>query len=115
MRNDSSLQLDVLENTRQITLHVKDLNVDTSNIRIQDIGEPSNELNVLQTSNDTSNDFFVIDLDNDLIKGREYLLDITYYAALNEGMIGFYRSSYFDKKANKTAYVIDALFLNSHF
>jgi hypothetical protein len=47
------------------------------------------------------NDFIVIYPKQELIKGTIYELYIPFEDDLNTGLLGYYKSSYFDRKANE--------------
>lgn len=104
------LQIIALENTDQITLHAKDLNLDILNIRIQDVESSEDPYTVTNVAYDKLNDFVIMELSNELIKDHKYALHIPYNGTLIEGLIGYYRSSYFDKKLNDTACVTYSIF-----
>lgn len=53
------------------------------------------------TDYDTQHEFFIINTMEVLQKGKIYELYIPFEAELNQGLYGYYRSSYLDKKAQK--------------
>lgn len=97
----------VSENTRNITLHSKNLNISTDEIVLKTV--PSNakageKVSVDRTEFVTEHDFFVIHTKEELVKDGVYEVSIPFRGNLNSGLLGYYRSSYSDKKSNEKRY-----------
>lgn len=56
---------------------------------------------VENTDFDTEHEFFIIYTMEILKKGQDYELYIPFEAELNQGLLGYYRSSYVDQKSQK--------------
>ena len=52
------------------------------------------ELEVVNTTYDNTTNFFKMELNETLLRGQEYLIRIKYVGILNDGDVGFYRTSY---------------------
>ena len=50
---------------------------------------------------DTKRDFYIIKLEKPIIEGNIYLLYIDFVSKLNDGLKGFYRSTYENEKGEK--------------
>lgn len=97
-------QINVHENTSRITLHSKLLNLDIPKICVTQLGkdgELGDRLKIRDTEVEEVNDFFSIDLYEQLEKGKQYNVYIPFNASLNKGLMGYYRSSYIDKQLKK--------------
>jgi hypothetical protein len=75
-----------------ITLHYDHMDI---------IGNPTvlslaglQELEVVNTTYDKVTSFFKMELNETLLIGQQYLISIKYMGNLNDGEVGFYRSSY---------------------
>lgn len=55
-------------------------------------------MSVESTDFDTDHEFFIVYTTEVLKKGRKYELYIPFAAELNQGLLGYYRSSYVDQK-----------------
>ncbi|KAG7211600.1 hypothetical protein KM043_010856 [Ampulex compressa] len=78
--------------TNSITLHCGKLNVLSSTVAIG-----NTRLNVSNIYRDDVTEKYTIVLVDTLAAGSEILIAFSYYGALNENMIGFYKSSYVDE------------------
>ncbi|CAG9818441.1 unnamed protein product [Phaedon cochleariae] len=82
-----------------ITLHSKDLEIKEEAITLKDVSSnDSKALKILKIELQKDNDFLIIHLNEPLLAGRKYQLFISFRGHLDDGLAGFYRSSYFDKQ-----------------
>lgn len=89
--------LNVTEDTRKITLHAVDMDIDEEATSIKDypwLDGRSKNLRVSRQYNDTVRQFHVIQTVETLKAGKQYLLQLKYVGRLNDYLQGFYRSSY---------------------
>ncbi|XP_031788192.1 aminopeptidase Ey isoform X1 [Nasonia vitripennis] len=89
--------LNVTEDTRKITLHAVDMDIDEEATSLKDypwIEGRSKNLRVSRQYNDTARQFHVIQTVETLKAGKQYLLQLKYVGRLNDYLQGFYRSSY---------------------
>lgn len=94
--------MNVVENTPNITLHAKNLNISTDDLAIHQLnGNNRRQLSVNRTECKEEFDFFVIHTNEILEKDSQYELFIPFKSELSKGLLGFYRSSYVDKQANE--------------
>lgn len=91
----------VLENTRTVTLNLKDLNV--TNVTVVDItNAPRNrDLVVKDLAYVAKNEQFEIRLSQNLPKGRKLLVTIAYWGKIRTDMSGLYLSSYDEGNVTK--------------
>lgn len=88
----------VLSNTREITLHARQLTV--KDIRLLN---GTQAIPLLSYSYNVVMDFLMIPTDNvDLLEGKRYTLDIQYEGILRKDNAGFYRSSYINTYGTRT-------------
>lgn len=95
-------KVNVVENTKNITLHAKDLNISTDAIEIHRLdsnGVADKKLGVNGTAVNRDFDLFTIIANDALTNGSQYELIIPFQGELSAGLYGFYRSSYFDQKS----------------
>jgi aminopeptidase N len=89
-----SIIIDVLEETDKITLHNHGLVVQSENVKLVAYNsEEDGDEFTIETSEDTSKDFFHITTASKIEIGR-YRIEISYKGQLGLDMNGFYRSSY---------------------
>lgn len=91
--------LRALEPTRNITIHHRQLRIDK--VHLLDVG--TSIPIVVHWKYDTTTEFIVITVADELKKNQLYQLVITYYGDLRDDMGGFYRSSYVNSK-NETRF-----------
>lgn len=94
-------KVNVVENTRNITLHSKYLNISTEEITINQLnqnGTSDKTIAIDSTEFNTKYDLFTIHAKQPLTKGAQYELFIPFRGELGVGLYGYYRSSYTDQK-----------------
>ena len=83
--------------SRNITLHsmeIDGITTDTVNVtRVVNSGG-QDRLTVTEVTFEPEHDFLIIHLEDDLIPGDEYSVEIKFLATLNDKLLGFYRSKY---------------------
>ena len=87
------------QNSDNITLHIKDIKIYENLVTLTDLTEDKT-IEILGHGYDLDREFYVIKAD--IKSDREYAIDISYLAELNDDLAGFYRSSYFDATTNET-------------
>lgn len=112
LRFDGNVKIhfEVLQNTKNITLHSKNLTIDESHITLRDTASASSssdngtKLNncISSTEVNSIHDFYVMHTCSELLAGHVYELSIPFSAELNRQLEGYYRSSYLDPVANQT-------------
>jgi len=103
------ISLEVTEKgSNKIVLHSEDIQIFENTLKIAS----SQEQNLVVTGfgYDETNTWFIIYVAENLLKSENYMVSIDYLANLNSDLIGFYRSSYFDKEKNQTEYVATTQF-----
>lgn len=94
--------MNAIENTPNMTLHAKNLNISTDSISIYQLnGNDRRQLSVNRTEAKEEFDFLIIHTNEILQKGAQYEVFIPFKSELSKGLLGFYRSSYVDKQANE--------------
>lgn len=102
-----------------ITLHTKNLTISTEKIRLFELQANDSVENLQNENKDHSeaelkirkfnflpkNDYLVISPVNILSKFRKYVVKIPFEGTLDSGLLGYYRSSYFDKSTSKKVWV----------
>lgn len=90
--------------TSRIVLHSKDLVINEKDANLRQISAVNETVDVPITSQTYAkeNDFYIVNLGQKMIAGSTYLFRVSFKGLLTEGLVGFYRSSYLDKAANKT-------------
>ncbi|XP_050744358.1 aminopeptidase N isoform X2 [Drosophila biarmipes] len=98
--------IEALENTRNITLHSKNLTIDDSEITLRLIsGKGTRDICVSSTSVNPVHDFYILNTCEELLAGNVYKLSLPFSADLSRQLIGYYRSSYIDPDANVTRWL----------
>lgn len=102
------------EETKNITLHSKNLQINEHTLKVQKYpaaaatdasskvsGTPKSPVSVKDVKYDETYDFMVINLNDRLERDAKYEVYIEFEAELEPGLIGYYRSSYVDKKTQE--------------
>lgn len=105
--------------TDNITLHAKNLTIPFDKIKLYEL--PANksvndiiqkpeefaddENKIRKTEYVTKHDYLIITPVNILSKFRKYAILIPFHGNLDQSLLGYYRSSYFDKKAGEKMWV----------
>lgn len=96
--------------TNNITLHSKNLDINVTDIVLSSIKNDDDDdavdddtqtrkfLSIDNVEFDGLHDFMIINVKEKLTKGHRYLLNIPFEAELTQGLLGYYRSSYIDRK-----------------
>lgn len=82
----------VKNETDSITLHVGNIQITSRSVLV---GEQ--HVNITYDTYDKVTEKYTLEVSRTLQKGTEILIAFRYNGTLNDNMIGFYRSSYFDK------------------
>ncbi|KAG5673914.1 hypothetical protein PVAND_003915 [Polypedilum vanderplanki] len=94
------ITLTVHEFADNITLHAKNLTIPTMNIELRDVTENEN-VKIKSVELMPKHDFLIIYPQSILSKFRKYVVKIPFVGSLDTDLVGYYRSSYLDKAANK--------------
>ncbi|XP_076247540.1 suppressor of ER stress-induced death isoform X2 [Calliopsis andreniformis] len=89
--------VNVTEDTKNVTLHAVDMNIDESFTNIREYSATSDKhraIGIIEQKNDTERQFHVIKTSNTLRKGMRYVVHLKFVGYLNDYLQGFYRSSY---------------------
>lgn len=100
-----AMQLTILEDTSNITLHSQNLTIDSSKILLENEKQSKNCIKSVELNK--KHDYYIMQLCEPLQKGELYHLTIPFKAPLNEKLRGYYRSSYLDRATNETRSVDD--------
>uniref|UniRef100_A0A0C9R2S6 Aminopeptidase n=1 Tax=Fopius arisanus TaxID=64838 RepID=A0A0C9R2S6_9HYME len=100
-KGESKIMLSVKKATKQIVLHAKDLKITLAVLHV--LNGTTHISNVATTALpiNTTNDWLVINLIEQLNITGTYQLELHYEGTLNEDLKGFYRSSYIDDYGKK--------------
>lgn len=90
----------MLEDTKNITLHAKHLNISSDDIVIRRLKGDNETVSVNRIEFSDEFDFFIIHT-NEVIQKDSYDVFIPFRSDLSKGLLGFYRSSYVDKQSNE--------------
>ncbi|XP_021377931.1 uncharacterized protein LOC110466016 isoform X1 [Mizuhopecten yessoensis] len=96
-----SIHVSCVQATNNITLHSHSLTIDENSIKLNTAGDTAP--NVVKVSYDLERQFLILELDSDLLAGRNYSFGISFSGRLKDDMVGLYYSSY--QRANNTVYM----------
>ncbi|KAH8283988.1 hypothetical protein KR054_006712 [Drosophila jambulina] len=98
--------IEVLQNTKNITLHSKGLTIDESQTTLSQVsGEEKKDNCVSSTAVNPSHDYYFLNTCQELLAGHVYELNLSFSADLKAQLEGYYRSSYEDPEANETRWI----------
>lgn len=101
------IKIQCLKATNKVILHSKELNIIEEGVTLKQIAVDNNTRDIPIASHQYAkeNDFYIVMLNQRLAPGNTYWLSIPFKGILTEGLAGYYRSSYFDRAANKTKWL----------
>lgn len=107
-RGDVRIIVNVIEATKNITLHAFSLKIQNSDVSVKILGFRNASANVSDAQNITkqyfvyASQFYVMEFDKPLTANSSYEIRIEFTGVLNDYLQGFYRSSY--RMGNDTRY-----------
>lgn len=102
------IKLTCNETTNKVVLHSRNLTIPYTDIKLNEVIGNSVTENLIELNNphlDEDNEFLIIPTKTKLEAGKEYELLIPFEGLLQEGLLGYYRSSYIDSKTKKTEWL----------
>ncbi|XP_027211487.2 aminopeptidase N [Penaeus vannamei] len=91
------VEMEVLEPTSNITLHMADIITNNETIRLKPSGESAGpDVGIKMHQYDPERQFYIAHLEKQLEKGEKYVLSMDFLGYLNDQLHGFYRSTYRD-------------------
>lgn len=94
------IDFNVLETVKVVALHSKFLNV-TTNKLIRNLDNGAEGIPIKSSFEYDKFEYFIVEPESELVAGN-YTIDLTFDGNLDNKIVGFYGSSYFDKVKNKT-------------
>ncbi|ROT77107.1 putative aminopeptidase N [Penaeus vannamei] len=95
------VEMEVLEPTSNITLHMADIITKNDTIKVYASGqEKGRGVRIKTHEYDHGRQFYIAHLKKELQKGRKYVLSMEFLGYLNDKLHGFYRSTYMDAAGN---------------
>ncbi|CAG2117328.1 unnamed protein product [Medioppia subpectinata] len=95
-----TILIECKEDTDNITVHINDMTIYNESVVLLDDREKHLSY-ISNFSHETKRQFFIIHLNTNLKRGKNYILKIKFKGNLNDDLSGFYRSSYKDSAGNK--------------
>ncbi|XP_042891875.1 aminopeptidase N-like [Penaeus japonicus] len=93
----AEVEMEVLEPTSNITLHISDIITKNDTIKVHPLGQARTRgVRIKKHEYDHARQFYIAHLKNPLQKGTKYVLSMEFIGYLNAELHGFYRSSYTD-------------------
>ncbi|XP_037773440.1 aminopeptidase N-like [Penaeus monodon] len=95
------VEMEVLEPTSKITLHMADIITKNDTIKVYTPGQATGQgMRIKKHEYDHGRQFYIAHLKKELQKGRKYILSMEFLGYLNDKLHGFYRSTYMDADGN---------------
>ncbi|GLV42082.1 uncharacterized protein CBL_04959 [Carabus blaptoides fortunei] len=95
------IKVECLESTKNITMHSKQLDISYNETLVKDITSSDKNLKIVCQESDVDKDFYIIHLENPLKEKHRYEIHVTFKGKLDDGLAGYYRSSYVDKETDQ--------------
>lgn len=116
---DVRITINILESTKNVTLHSKSLNISTGDVRISALSSKEEQrcyqnVSITRTEFQNERDFFIIHTNKLLEPGCQFELVIPFQSELNEHFVGYYRSSYINEQNNEKRYATYCTHLNTY-
>ncbi|ROT72062.1 putative aminopeptidase N [Penaeus vannamei] len=104
------VEMEVLEPTSQIIFHMADIITKNDTVKVTTSGEvTSQSIGIKRQEYDYRRHFYIAHLEEELQKGKKYVLAMEFLGLLNDQLRGFYRSTYKDADG-KTRYLASTQF-----
>lgn len=97
--------------TDTITMHSRNLTIDTEKITAKPLDGSDSALAVSETEFETQDDFLKIKLSEQLKANQDYEVEIHFEGELQEEQFGFFKSSYFDEDAGAERWLAATYFM----
>ncbi|KAK8402060.1 hypothetical protein O3P69_001270 [Scylla paramamosain] len=98
------VEMEVLEATVNITLHIADIITHNDTIRVTTPGDLDGPgLKIRKHEYDHERQFYLAHLEEPLVEGEKYVLSMGFEGHLNDQLHGFYRSTYRDSDGTEKA------------
>ncbi|XP_063609327.1 LOW QUALITY PROTEIN: aminopeptidase N-like [Penaeus indicus] len=95
------VEMEVLEPTSKITLHMADIITLNDTIKVYTPGQTRGQgVRIRKHEYDHGRQFYIAHLRKELQKGKKYTLSMEFLGYLNDKLHGFYRSTYIDADGN---------------
>ncbi|XP_037773484.1 aminopeptidase N-like [Penaeus monodon] len=108
------VEMEVLETTSNITLHMLDIITKNDTVKVLASGGlEQRQVEIKSQHYDPVRQFYVAQMEEKLMKGKRYTLQMEFLAYLNDQLYGFYRSTYKDVDGN-TKYLAVTQFQSTH-
>jgi glutamyl aminopeptidase len=101
-----SIQLDVLNVTDTLIVHIKDMNVTSSRV----FDRNGNQLTLRDTFAYEPNQYWVVQTLNPLQEGSTVTLQLTFTGSLTNGIVGYYKSTYVHDVTGVTSWLATTKF-----
>lgn len=98
-----------LQNTNTITLHARDLDIDTKSVAV--ISGGGKIMPVTDVLFAPKKEFMYVKSSENFELGEEYVLTTIFMGNISNNLSGYYKSSYVDKETNQTRFVY--IFINN--
>ncbi|XP_014240292.1 aminopeptidase N isoform X2 [Cimex lectularius] len=100
------IKVKCLKATNSIVMHSNDLFIPESEVNVFEfVGTEMSPVGVTSCKEVPENEFLIIKLAKSLKPNKEYTLQIPFRGNLTQTLVGYYRSSYFDRTSNKTKWL----------
>ncbi|ROT77085.1 putative aminopeptidase N isoform X2 [Penaeus vannamei] len=91
------VEMEVLESTSNITLHMADILTKNDSVKVSSRDDPgAAALRIKMQEYDFRRQFYIAHLEEELQKGKKYVLAMEFIGYLNDQMRGFYKTTYTD-------------------
>ncbi|KAJ4447858.1 hypothetical protein ANN_09867 [Periplaneta americana] len=101
--DDDARMVQCNTSTSSVKLHMKDLEIFEENVKV--LSKDHKLINVTSHEYVPEYDFYVMNLEEPLEAGEQYVLFIPYRGQLTEGLVGYYRSRYEDRSTGETRWL----------
>ncbi|XP_063609325.1 aminopeptidase N-like [Penaeus indicus] len=91
------VEMEVLEPTFNVTLHMADIVTKKDSVKISNHDDPGAlALGIKMQQYDRERQFYIVHLEEELQKGKKYVLAMDFIGYLNDQLRGFYKTTYTD-------------------
>lgn len=101
------------EDTKSLIIHSTNLTISAKDVKISEVVDnyvSEKSLPFLSSEIKTDDEFFIYNVSETMVAGKEYDVFIPFEGDLNTGLFGYYRSSYFDLKEKKDKWIATTQF-----
>ena len=96
---EETILINVTKDTKYLIVHYKEMNITNSSVKYENTND---DIKVKKAFPYDANEYWVVELEDIVPSGSQVLLSLSFNGNLNNGIIGYYKSTYKNTITNET-------------